>query len=130
MDVAGFRTHYPAFTPELHPDVRVEFWLSVAEKQLDAGRWGDLLDHGTALFVAHNLTLEAAANRSTDGTGGMDAARGVQTSESRTVGPVSKSSSYASAAATDARAGHWSATIYGQQLHQLMMLVGAGGLVL
>lgn len=127
MDVAGFREAFPSFTEALHPDVRVQFHLRAAALRLPPDRWGDMLDDGTALFVAHHLTLEAEANKASDGTGGAQAAAGPLASESKTVGPVSTSKSYAGASTAQPGAGHWNATIYGQQLHDLMRLVGVGG---
>lgn len=129
MDVAAFREAFPSFTEALHPDVRVAFWLRAAALRLSSDRWGDMLDDGTALFVAHQLTLEAEANKATDGTGGADAARGPLASESKTVGPVSEAKAYSGAATAKADAGHWNATIYGQQFHNLVQLIGAGGAV-
>lgn len=130
MDVAGFRAAFPAFTGEQHAYGRVAFWLRLAALRLPADRWGELLDDGIALFTAHQLTLEARANKAKDGTGGMDAAAGPLASESKTVGPVSVSKGYNSAATADPQAGQWNATVYGQQLYELMRLVGAGGVQL
>lgn len=130
MDVAGFRAAYPAFTAELHPDVRVAFHLRAAGLRLPPERWGDLLDDGTGLYVAHHLTLEAKANQAADGTGGMDAAAGTLASESKTVGPVSKSKAYTNAASAEPGGGHWNLTLYGQQFRDLAKLVGMGGIQL
>lgn len=134
MTVAEFRDAFPQFVEDLFPDARVQFYLTLAGQRLDACRWDTLLEHGTALFTAHCLTLERAASKSTDGTGGMDAAAGpvIAGSESKTVGGVSKSVSEtrAGAAATGYVAGgHWNDTVYGKQFYELMMLVGAGGVV-
>jgi len=129
VDVTGFRTAFPSFGQEMFPDARVQFWLTVGAKRLSAARWGDLLDHGLCLFAAHNLTLEREAAKDASGTGGMGAAKGPVTSESKSVGPVSKSTSYSQATASNPAAAAWNATIYGQQLHDLMQLVGAGGLI-
>ncbi|MDD3310957.1 DUF4054 domain-containing protein [Pseudodesulfovibrio sp.] len=130
MDVVGFREAFPAFTAELHPDARVAFHLRMAGLRLPSDRWGELLEDGTGLFVAHHLTLEAKMNQATDGTGGMDAAAGTLASESKTVGPVSKSKAYTNAATAEPGAGHWNATIYGQQFRDLARIVGMGGLQL
>lgn len=130
MDVAGFRAAYPAFTAELHPDARVAFHLRVAGLRLSPERWDNLLEDGTGLYVAHMLTLEAKTNQSKDGTGGIDAAAGTLASESRTVGPVSKSRSYTNAASADPGAGHWNLTSYGLQFRDLSKLVGMGGVQL
>lgn len=129
MDAAGFRAAFPAFTVELHPDARVDFWLVVGGKRLSAERFDDLHDQAVCLFAAHNLTLERAASLDATGTGGMSAAAGPVTGESKTVGPISKSKSYSQATTANPAAGQWNLTIYGQQLFDLMQLVGVGGLV-
>jgi len=128
MDIAGFRAAFPAFTEDLHPDVRVSFWLTVGSKRLSADRWDELLDQGLCLYVAHNLTLERAASLDTSGAGGMSAASGVVTGESKTVGPLSKSKSFSQATTANPEGAQWNATIYGQQLFDLMRLVGVGGI--
>ncbi len=128
MDVASFRAAYPAFTPEIASEERVAFHLRVAGKRLPPDRWGDMLEDGMGLYVAHKLTLEARANKSTDGTGAMDAAAGLLANESKTVGSVSVSRGYASPAAANAKMGGFAATTYGQDFWELMMIVGAGGI--
>ena len=128
--VQEFRESFPQFTVELFPDGRVLFALALAEKQLSAERWGDWWADGCCLHAAHHLTLERAATKSQDGTGGMDAAAGPVVSVSKSVGGVSKSESRAGAAATgNIGAGHWNDTIYGKQYWQMAQLVGAGGVV-
>lgn len=130
MDVAGFREAFPAFTQELHPDARVAFHLRVAGLRLSPDRWDELLEDGIGLFVAHHLTLEAKTNQAKDGTGGMDAAAGTLASQTKTVGPVSRSRSYTNAAIADPDAGHWNLTSYGLQFRDLAKLVGMGGVQL
>lgn len=127
MDVAGFREAFPAFTEELHPDARVAFWLTLGCKRLSVERFDDLHDQAVCLYTAHNLTLERAASLDTSGTGGMSAAAGPVTGESKTVGPISKSKSYSQATTANMAAGQYNLTIYGQQLYELMLLVGVGG---
>lgn len=132
MDIAAFRAAFPQFTDTLVPDARVRFHLTVAGKLLPAARWGDLLTEGTGLYVAHMLTLELAARKSADGTGGAEAAAGPVTAETKTVGSMSRSVTRAGAAAQGtalANAGQYNATIYGQQFWQLVQAVGAGGMV-
>lgn len=129
MDAAGFRLAFPAFDAERFPDARIAFWLAVGVKRLSAERFGDLLDHALCLFTAHELTLERAAAMDATGAGGMSAAAGPAAATSKAVGSVSKSVSYAPGAAMNPEAGRMNATIYGQQLHELMRMVGAGGLV-
>ncbi|WP_298032543.1 DUF4054 domain-containing protein [uncultured Desulfovibrio sp.] len=132
MDVDGFRADFPQFIPELVPDARIRFHLVVAGKLLPAARWGELLDEGVGLYVAHQLTLELEARKSTDGTGGINAAAGPVTGETKTVGSVSHSITRGGATAQGgalANAGQYNATVYGQQFWQLVQIVGAGGMV-
>lgn len=120
MDIAAFREAFPAFTQALHPDARVAYWLRLAGLRLSAERLGVLWDDAVALFIAHQLTMEADPE---------SAARGPVTSESRGVGQLSKTLGYAGPASGQPEGGHWNATIYGQQLRELLRLVGAGGAV-
>lgn len=125
--IQGFRESFPAFTVELFADSRLAFWLGLAQKQLPQKRWDDLWVEGCYLYTAHYLSLEALANKSTNGTGGVDAAAGAIVSSSKSVGGVSKSEGRAGAAATgNPEAGQWNDTIYGRQLWQLIRIVGAG----
>lgn len=127
--VAEFREAFPQFTEDNFPDGRAAFWLSAASKRLDPDRWGDLLAEGMCLFAAHNLTLERAASLAADGTGGMDAAGGPVTAESKTVGSVSLSKTRSGGAASVyANAGHYNDTSYGKQFYELLLIIGAGGL--
>lgn len=127
--VAEFREAFPQFGEECFPDGRVAFWLSVAGKRLDPEKWDSLLAEGMCLFAAHNLTLERAASLAADGTGGMDAAGGSVTSETKTVGSVSLSRTRSGGASSVyVNAGHWNDTSYGKQFYELLLIIGAGGL--
>lgn len=132
MTIEDFRASFPHFTEDIAPDARVRFFLALAEKQLPPERWGDLLDDGIALLTAHNLSLEAEIVKDKTGAGAIAAAAGPVTSESKTVGSMSKSVSRSGAAGQGtslAGAGNYNATIYGQQFWQLAQIVGAGGIV-
>lgn len=132
MDIAAFRDSFPQFSAELVPDARVQFHLTVAGKLLPAKRWDDLLDQGLGLYVAHQLTLELEVRKAQGGTGGIDAAAGPVTAETKTVGSMSHAVTRAGASGQGSalvNAGQYNNTIYGQQLWQLMQIVGAGGLV-
>ena len=55
---ASIRALYPEFTSTTtYPDAMINQWLTVAALQMNAGRWGDLLDYGASLYVAHRLSL-------------------------------------------------------------------------
>lgn len=131
-DVAAFREAFPQFSPDLVPDGRVAFHLRVAGKLLPAARWGDLLEEGQGLYTAHQITLELEADKDAAGTGGINAAAGPVTSETKTVGGLSHSTTRTGAAAQGnalAGAGQYNLTTYGQQFWALVQIVGAGGMV-
>jgi hypothetical protein len=114
MDIAGFRLSFPEFKDSGDP--RVQFWLGVASKRLPAAVWDDLLDEGTALFVAHHLAIEKRGSASPAPV------------SSKSVDKVSVS--YDTSAIAVEGAGHWNATQYGTQFYQLSQLVGMGGIQL
>lgn len=132
MDVAAFREAFPQFTEKLVPDARIAFHLRVGDKLLSPTRWGELRDDGLGLYVAHQLSLELEAAKDTRGTGGITAAAGPVTGETKTVGGASHSTTRAGAAAQGAalvNAGQYNLSVYGQQFWQLVQVVGAGGMV-
>ncbi len=131
-DVAGFREAFPAFTVELVPDARIAFHLRMAQKLLDATRWGDLHDDGIGLYAAHQLSIELEAAKDRSGTGAIGAAAGPVSSETKTVGGVSHSTTRAGAACQGSallNAGQYNGTVYGQMFWQLVQIVGCGGMV-
>lgn len=118
IDATKFRADFPEFADAAkYPDAAVAFWLALAGKLLNAQRWVDMLDFGTELFVAHQLTL-AARNAKTAGAVAAPVA-------AKSVDKVSVT--YDTSAVRLENAGHWAATNYGQQFYQLMQLAGAGG---
>jgi hypothetical protein len=123
VTAATFRTDYPEFADTTaYPDSGVNYWLRVAGLLLNTGRWQDMLDVGTELFVAHNLVLERQAQKSA----ANGAAPGVSTGpvSSKTVGPVTQA--YDTTAGIVADAGHWNLTTYGTRFVQLVLMFGAG----
>ena len=123
VTVASFRTNFPEFADTAtYPDSAVNYWLDLSTKLLNACRWGALLDHGTEQFVAHNLVLEALAQK-TVAVGGLPGLnKGVISAES----PGAVSLSYDTSAVMEDKAGHWNYTVYGTRFVFLMRRVGAG----
>lgn len=118
-----FRVAFPEFADAVkYPDPQVQFYIDLSGKMMNAGRWGELLDFGAQLFVAHNLALQRARILTANAGGTPGQAKGIQTSKS--VGSVSVS--YDASSVTEEGAGHWNLTIYGQQYYRLMMQIGAG----
>lgn len=127
VTASSFYADFPEFADvEAYPESTVSFWLALAVKLLDPCRWGDLLDVGTELFVAHNLTLDARNRKAASAGGIPGASSGVMSS--KTVDKVSVS--YDTAIAGVEGAGHWNLTTYGTRYIQLARMVGAGGVQL
>lgn len=118
-----FRQAFPAFMdPGCYPDYMVDIWMKLAAKLHDAARWGELLEFGVHLFVAHNLALEFGVTQ------------GVLRGQTpgQILGPVTSGSvdkvSYSREinSLMEPGAGHWNATIYGLRYIRLVRMVGAG----
>lgn len=135
----SFRANFTAFANNAtFPDDSVNFWLSVAALMLPVTRWGasaaaaapaagpitSMLDLGMMLFAAHNLVLEAQANRSV--AGGALPGMSSGPVSSKTIGPVSQS--YDSQAGLELEAGHWNLTVYGTRFVRLAMMVGSASI--
>lgn len=120
----SFRIDFPAFASQTtYPDSAINFWLLVATKRLDATRWADMLDVGTELFVAHNLTIDAQNARAVAAGGIAGQASGIVASKS--VDKVSVA--YDTGAVTYEEAGFYNLSSFGTRFWELMMIVGMGG---
>lgn len=119
-----FRARWPQYAdPVRWPDSAINFYAVLADKSLPANRWQDLLPEGTALYIAHNLALDAM---SAGKIPGRLSAAGMLSSKS--VGPASVS--YDNHIFMLPNAGHWGMTTFGIRFLQLARMVGAGGLQL
>jgi hypothetical protein len=121
MDATIFKGIFPEFSAT--NGATIAFFITVGEKMLNADRWGDSLEYGLALFVAHHLAISgddmnAAAMGATPG-----ALKGFQTSKS--VDKVSVS--YDGTLGTYEGAGFWNQTRYGVMFFQQARMIGAGG---
>jgi len=120
-----FRVDYPEFSgTEKFPNSAVTFWLGIAYQMLNADRWGNQLDIGAELFVAHNLAIEARAQ--------LEASKGgIPGSQ---VGPINSKSvdkvsiGYDTSAGLELNAGHWNLTVYGTRFIRICRMMGAGPL--
>lgn len=125
VTVVSFRDMFPEFaSATVYPDAMVDMWITAAGGLLSAERWGSLLDLGTSLFVAHNITIGAANARAGSRGATPGASSGVVSSKS--IDKVSVA--YDTGATTIADAGAWNLTSYGVRYLQLARMVGAGGL--
>lgn len=124
--VQSFRNSFPAFASSaVYPAGSVQFWLTFATLMLNADRWGEALDMGLCLFVAHNLVLEAKAEAEATAGGIPGATTGAVSGKS--VDKVSINYDVASGIVADA--GHWNLSIYGTRFIKLSRMMGAGPLM-
>lgn len=122
VTVASFRVNFPEFASDVtYPDGEVQFWLDLGVL-LCGPRWGNLLDYGVQLFMAHNLSLQFNASQS--GSSGQAPGSIVGPITSGTVDKVSYSRD--PGAAMDPANGHWNLTTYGLRYIRLVRMVGAG----
>jgi hypothetical protein len=123
VTVDSFRTQYPEFSDAaLYPDATVDIWIQTGYNFLDAFRWGNLLDLGVSLFVAHNLVFGALNAQSASAGNVPGIARGVIASE----GVDKIGLSYDTELASEKGAGHYNFTTYGQRFYHFVRIVGAG----
>lgn len=122
-----FRRQFPEFSdPGLYSDPVLGFWSGIAGALLNTARWGELLDQGVSLFVAHHLTV-ARRNEDASAAGGTPGeVKGPLTS--RSVDKVSNSWDASQVSMTDA--GFWNMSSYGIRFYQLARMTGAGGIQL
>lgn len=128
LTAADFRAIFPEFADTTaYPDTRIAFVLTEAGLRLLPSVWGELLDTGTAYFVAHRLAVASPVKASSaggTGTASVAPAPGVVTSKA--VGSVSKSMDVSIGAIKDA--GEWNATTYGREFAGLAATVAAGAM--
>ena len=121
--VASIRIQFPEFASlTAYPDPLVAGWLSVAVKFVNADRWGDTLDFGVGLWVAHHLVIATKNQQAVDFGGQPGQSAGAMTSKS--AGGVSAGYDFASV--KEEGAGFWNETSYGRQFYRLSQMMGAG----
>lgn len=123
ITIAQFRTDFPEFADTTRfPDPALTFWLGLATLLLNADRWGEAWSFGAELYIAHNLALEALAQKQAAGGGIPGAASGMLNSKS-----VDKvSAGYDTASVAEEFGGNWNLTTYGMRLYRLLKQFGAG----
>lgn len=124
LDVATFRTQHPEFASSAaYPAASIQFYITFAYKMLNPCRWGDVLDEGASLWVAHFLTLDRLAVMA--GAGGMGVPGTV-------IGIISGGTTDKVSYTREVQgvleegAGHWNLSIYGLQFIRFARMMGAG----
>lgn len=125
ITVAQFRQNFPEFASIAnYPTTGISFWLDIAQKLTNLYRWGDLLDLGQQLFVAHMITLERQ-NQQQAASGGTPGSA-VGPVNNKSVDKVSVGFDISSGVQPDA--GHWNLTNFGTRFIYLVNMVGSGPL--
>ena len=120
---SSFRLGFPEFDDlTKYPDSQLAFWITLSGKMFDSGRWGELLDFGTMLFIAHNIALQARA--AADASFGKPPGQASGPVNNKSVDKVSIGFDTASAA--EENGGAYNLTVYGQQYLRLARNIGAG----
>lgn len=124
VTAASFRQAFPAFADiAKFTDPEITFWISFAGMRHNTERWGEMLDNGVMLFVAHNLSLEYNSRSAAAAGQGVGQLQGVLTSVS------AKGVSWArTPPPTRIEDGHWALTVYGVRWRELARMMGAGGI--
>lgn len=123
VTVASFKTDFCEFADiALYRDNDISFWLKYGLLSLNPNRWGDFLDLGVELFIAHNLTIERQAKAAAANGAPPGLATGIVSSKS----VDSVSISYDTNSAMEKDAGQWNLTTYGQRYWRMMRMFGAG----
>lgn len=123
VTVASFRQDFPEFASvAIYTNSQVQFYLRLAGKMLNVARWGNVIDEGTELYIAHNLALERKAQLAGQNGGVPGGATGNLAGKS--VDKVSVN--YDNSSAMEPDAGQWNLTTYGLRFIQMARMMGAG----
>jgi hypothetical protein len=125
VTISQFRSDFPEFgSTTVYPDGQLTFWLTLGSLLINADRWGDVVNFGVELYMAHNLALGARAQEQAASGGIPGTASGMLSSKS-----IDKvSASYDTASVAEEFGGSWNLTTYGQRLYRLMQQFGSGPL--
>lgn len=123
VTAASFREMFAEFADAAkYPSPRIDAYITLAAKMMNAGRWGDLADYGAMLFVAHHVSLQAKRVRDSRFGKAPGQAGGIVNNKS-----VDKVSiGFDTQSTAEEGAGHWNLTAYGQEYIRMAKIVGMG----
>jgi len=120
---SAFRINHPEFASSaLYTNAQIVYYLEMAYSFLNEERWGSQLPYGIALYVAHNLALEARAMNIAKSGGVPGQPQGAPIEKK--VGPVE--TRYATIPSGKEGDDYWNLTLYGIRFIRLVKLMGAG----
>lgn len=115
-----FRDLFPQFRSSInYPDSIIQYRFNMADLVLNKSRFGDLFYYAVHLYIAHYLVLYDRDNKDHE----SGSVSGIISGTS--IDKVSVT--YDTTNILNPNARFWNYTRYGQELYQLMMLIGAGG---
>jgi hypothetical protein len=122
-----FRTDFPEFASTTKfPDGWIDFWAKFADNLLPANRWGNLLEMGSELLIAHNVTLQRMDMDSANAGQAPGTGDGLASNQ----GAGSVSLGIDTQATIEDTGGNYNATMYGVRFLRMARIVGIGGLQL
>jgi hypothetical protein len=122
-----FRQIFREFAePDTAPDDAINFYTTLAQSFLNPQRWGDTLDYGIGLFVAHHIAIGQRAVATAQAGGIPGDVKGPATAKS--IDKVSQS--YDTKAVTLEDEAFYNQTVYGVRFITLSRQFGAGGIQL
>lgn len=134
ITVNSFRVDLPEFAsaPD-YPSTLINYYIVLGGLLVSQRRFGppgatvtnppnNIYDMALEMFVAHNVVLEAKAQRAALAGGIPGDSTGAISGKS--TGPISVS--YDNSASLDPEAGHWNDTEYGKRFWKLVRMFGAG----
>lgn len=108
------------------PTSAIQYWLNIATALLNVERWGGSTSTtyylGIEMFTAHNVILEALAQRDMDMAGIPGVATGMVAGKSAADVQIN----YNNAAVLELDASHYNFTVYGIRFIRLARMFGAG----
>lgn len=123
FDIGAFRTAFPEFASNVtYPTEQIQFWVNLAQLQVDKCVWKRAWNTGVSLYVAHEIALSALNARAASFGGTPGVSGGI--ANTKTVGSATVGYDTVSTAEKDA--GYWNLTNYGKQFIHLARIFGAG----
>ena len=122
-----FRLDFPEFTDEsVYSNDMINFWYGIGIKTLNVNRWGDRINYGLELFVAHNICLQVLDSKTALASGVPGTGSGVISGQ----GAGGINVSIDSQASIENGGGAYNLSVYGTRFIRLSRLMGIGGLQL
>ena len=126
VTVPTFRAQFTAFAdPSVFDDNAINMYLGVGTTLFNADRWGEALDYGLSLFIAHHLVLMGRDNASVQSGGLPGTVQSIM--NQKQVDKVSVG--YDTQDTLIKNGDFWNMSTYGIRFLHLAKMMGAGGML-